>query len=228
MGKRYKKNSALVQLGKRYAYDEAFDILSQFQGAKFDETVNVAIRLGIDTTKADQQVRGATVLPNGVGTKNRVLVFAKGTKASEAQEAGADFVGAEDLVDKINGGWMDFDKVIATPDMMLLISKLGKVLGPRGLMPNPKTGTVTMDVKKAIDEERKGKIEFRAEKAGIIHVPIGKKSFGPQKLKENFKSFMDVVAKMKPQSSKGSYIRSVTVASTMGPGIRLEPNQFSV
>jgi large subunit ribosomal protein L1 len=227
MGKRYEKNMALVELGKKYPTDEAFDILSKFEAAKFDETINLAIRLGVDTTKADQQIRGATVLPNGVGTRNRVLVFAKGNKATEAQEAGADFVGAEDLVEKINGGWMDFDKVIATPDMMLLISKLGKVLGPRGLMPNPKTGTVTMDVKKAIDEERKGKVEFRAEKAGIVQVPIGKKSFGPQKLKENFKAFMDVIAKMKPATSKGSYIKSVTVAATMGPGIRLEPNQFT-
>jgi large subunit ribosomal protein L1 len=227
MSKRYKKNLALVKLGKKYATDEAFEVLSKFEGAKFDETINLAVRLGVDTTKADQQIRGATVLPNGVGKKNIVLVFAKGAKATEAQECGADFVGAEDLVEKINGGWMDFDKVIATPDMMLLSSKLGKVLGPRGVMPNPKTGTVTMDVKRAIEEERKGKVEFRAEKAGIVQVPIGKKSFGPQKLKENFNSFMDVIIRLKPSSSKGSYVRSVTVASTMGPGIRLEPNQFS-
>lgn len=226
MGKRHKKNSALVDKEKRYPMAEAFELIEKFEAPKFDETINVAIRLGIDPKKADQQVRGATVLPNGVGTTNRVLVFAKGPKAVEAQTAGADHVGAEELVEKINGGWMDFDKVIATPDMMLVVSKLGKVLGPRGLMPNPKTGTVTMDVKKAIEEERKGKIEFRAEKSGIVHAPIGKRSFGAQKLQENFMALMDLVGRMKPSTSKGAYFKSVTVSAAMSPGVRMEPNQF--
>ncbi|NCN26807.1 50S ribosomal protein L1 [bacterium] len=227
MGKRHKKNLALLEEGKKYSTPEAFGLLEKFEAPKFDETIHVAIRLGIDPKKADQQVRGATVLPNGVGTTNRVLVFAKGPKATEAQEAGADHVGGDELVEKINGGWMEFDKVIATPDMMLVVSKLGKVLGPRGLMPNPKTGTVTLDVKKAIDEERKGKIEFRAEKAGIVHAPIGKRSFGEDKLRENFMALMEVVGRMKPSTSKGAYFRSVTISAAMSPGIRLEPNQFS-
>jgi len=225
-GKRHRKNLELVTMGKKYSIDEAFDILTKFTGPKFDETVNVAVRLGIDTKQADQQVRGATVLPNGIGNKVRVLVFAKGPKATEAQAAGADFVGAEDLVEKINGGWMDFDKVIATPDMMVAVSKVGKILGPRGLMPNPKTGTVTNDLNKAINDERKGKVEFRAEKAGIVHAPIGKKSFGKDKLKENFGSLLDAIMKMKPSTAKGAFLRSVTISPAMSPGIRLEPNQF--
>lgn len=227
MGKRHKKNLELVTEGKKYLIDEAFDLLNKFQGPKFDETINVAFRLGIDTKQSDQQVRGATVLPNGIGNKVRVLVFAKGPKAQEAQTAGADFVGGDDLVEKINGGWMDFDKVIATPDMMVAVSKVGKILGPRGLMPNPKTGTVTMNVAQAINDERKGKVEFRAEKAGIVHSPIGKRSFGPQKLKENFLALSDQIVKMKPATSKGTYIRSVTISGAMTPGLRLEANQFS-
>lgn len=227
MGKRHKKNLELVTAGKKYLIDEGFEVLNKFQGPKFDETINVAFRLGVDTKQSDQQVRGATVLPNGVGNKVRVLVFAKGPKAVEATTAGADFVGGDDLVEKINGGWMDFDKVIATPDMMVAVSKVGKILGPRGLMPNPKTGTVTMNVSQAISDERKGKVEFRAEKSGIVHSPIGKRSFGPQKLKENFKALSDQIMKMKPATSKGSYIRSVTISGAMTPGVRLEAGQFS-
>jgi large subunit ribosomal protein L1 len=226
-GKRQKKNLELVDILKKYSVDEAFETLEKFQGPKFDETVNVAFRLGIDVKQADQQVRGAAVLPNGLGKKLRVLVFAKGNKAAEATEAGADFVGAEDIVQKISEGWMEFDKVIATPDMMATISKVSRILGPRGLMPNPKLGTVTMDVKKAVEQERKGKVEFRAEKAGIVHVPIGKKSFGKQKLRENFLSILDIVMKQKPSSSKGVYLRSVTLSPAMSPGVRMDTAQLS-
>lgn len=221
--KRLKQNLTLVDATKRYNLEEGFAVLSKFKAAKFDETVNVAFRLGIDTKQGDQQVRGATVLPHGSGNKVRILVFAKGPKATEATAAGADFVGAEDLVEKINSGWMDFDKVIATPDMMVTVSKVGKVLGPRGLMPNPKTGTVTMDVTKAIGEERKGKIEFRAEKAGVVHAIIGKVSFGKDKLQQNFASLFDTILKAKPATSKGTYVKSVTIAPAMGPGVRLDP-----
>jgi len=227
-GKRQKANLALVDREKKYTLTEALEILSKFQGPKFDETINLNVRLGIDVKQADQQVRGATVLPNGVGKKVRVLVFAKGNKATEAEAAGADFVGGDELVTKIQGGWMDFDKVIATPDMMITVSKVGKILGPRGLMPNPKTGTVTLDVTKAIGEERKGKIEFRAEKAGIVHCPIGKKSFGPEKLGENLKSLMETIVRAKPPGAKGAYLKSVTVSAAMSPGIRLDANQFAL
>ena len=227
-GKRHKKNNELVTLGKKYTTDEAFAILAKFQAPKFDETINVAFRLGVDTKQGDQQVRGATVLPNGSGRKVRVLVFAKGAKATEAQTAGADFVGAEDLVEKINGGWMDFYKVIATPDMMVSISKVARILGPRGLMPNPKTGSVTMDVTKAINEERKGKIEFRAEKSGIVHAPIGKRSFGPEKLKENFNALVEQIVKLKPATAKGVYLKSIAINGSMSPGVRLDPGQFAV
>jgi len=227
ISKRHKKNLENVTFGKKYALDEALGIYEKFGSVKFDETVNVALRLGIDVKQSDQQVRGATVLPNGTGKKVKIVVFAKGPKATEAQNAGADFVGAEDLVEKINGGWMDFDKVIASPDMMVAVSKVGKILGPRGLMPNPKTGTVTMDLVKAINEERKGKVEFRAEKAGIVHASIGKRSLGAAKLKENFAALIDAVVKMKPATSKGSFLRSVTISGAMSPGLRLDPNQFS-
>jgi large subunit ribosomal protein L1 len=227
MGKRHNKNLEILEVGKRYTLDEAFGVLEKFSPPKFDETINVAFRLGIDPKQADQQVRGATVLPNGVGRKVRVLVFARAAKAQEATEAGADFVGAEDMVEKISGGWMDFDKVIATPDMMASIAKVARVLGPRGLMPNPKTGTVTMDLKKAIGDERKGKIEFRAEKAGIVHSPIGRRSFGPQKLKENLLALSDMIVRMKPATAKGVYLRSVTISGAMSPGLRIDTAQFS-
>jgi large subunit ribosomal protein L1 len=226
MAKRYVENQSSYDFTKKYNLDEALELLSKFKSAKFDETVNVAFRLGVDTKQSDQQVRGATLLPNGTGKKTRIAVFAKGDKAAEAQNAGADYVGADDLVEKINGGWMDFDKVIATPDMMPVVSKVAKVLGPRGLMPNPKTGTVAADVVKAINEERKGKVEFRAEKAGVVHAPIGKKSFGSEKLKQNLMSLAESILKAKPATSKGVYICSVTIAPTMGPGIKLETSAF--
>lgn len=225
--KRHAKNLASYNSEKKYLADEAFAIVEGFAGTKFDETINVAFRLGVDVKQADQQVRGATTLPNGLGKKVRVVVFAKGPKAQEATDAGADFVGADDLVAKITEGWLDFDKVIATPDMMATISKVSRILGPRGLMPNPKLGTVTLDVTKAINEERKGKIEFRAEKAGIVHAPIGKKSFGKQKLKENFESLIETILRLKPAAAKGTYLKSVTLSGSMSPGVRLETSQFT-
>ena len=191
--------------------------------AKFDEGVDLAIRLGVDPKKPDQMVRGTVVLPNGIGKKVRVLVFAKGQKEKEAQDAGADYVGAEDLVEKIGQGWLDFDKAIATPDMMGTVSKLGKVLGPRGLMPNPKVGTVTFDVGKAVKEIKAGKVEFRVEKAGIVHVPVGKASFGFDRLLENIKALLEVILRVKPPTSKGIYLRSITLSSTMGPGVKIDP-----
>ena len=191
--------------------------------AKFDEGVDLAIRLGVDPKKPDQMVRGTVVLPNGIGKNVRVLVFAKGQKEKEAQDAGADYVGAEDLVEKIGQGWLDFDKAIATPDMMGTVSKLGKVLGPRGLMPNPKVGTVTFDVGKAVKEIKAGKVEFRVEKAGIVHVPVGKASFGFDRLLENIKALLEVILRVKPPTSKGIYLRSITLSSTMGPGVKIDP-----
>jgi len=189
---------------------------------KFDETVDAAINLGVDPKHADQVVRGAVVLPHGMGKTIRLAVFAKGDKAREAEAAGADIVGAEDLAEKIQGGFMDFDKLIATPDMMGVVGRLGKILGPRGLMPNPKIGTVTMDLSRAIKEQKAGKVEFRVEKAGIVHVPFGKASFGPEKLKANFTAIMEVIFKAKPQTAKGVYVKNVTVSTTMGPGIKLD------
>lgn len=191
--------------------------------AKFDEGVDLAIRLGVDPKKADQMVRGTVVLPNGIGKKVRVLVFAKGQKEKEAQEAGADHVGAEDMIEKISQGWLDFDKAIATPDMMGTVSKLGKVLGPRGLMPNPKVGTVTFDVSKAVKEIKAGKVEFKVEKAGILHVPVGKVSFGFDRLFENIKALLEVILRIKPPTSKGVYLRSITLSTTMGPGVKIDP-----
>ncbi len=191
--------------------------------AKFDEGVDLAIRLGVDPKKPDQMVRGTVILPNGIGKKVRVLVFAKGQKEKEAQDAGADYVGAEDLMEKIGQGWLDFDKAIATPDMMGTVSKLGKILGPRGLMPNPKVGTVTFDVGKAVKEIKAGKVEFRVEKAGIVHVPVGKASFGFDRLLENVKALLEVILRVKPPTSKGVYLRSITLSSTMGPGVKIDP-----
>jgi len=194
--------------------------------AKFDETVEVAFRLGIDTKRADQQVRGAVVLPHGTGKTKRVLVFAKGEKAKEAEQAGADYVGDEDLINKVSQGWLDFDVVVATPDMMGQVGKLGRILGPKGLMPNPKTGTVTFDVAKAVQEIKAGKVEYRADKAGIVHVPIGKVSFDTDKLTENLQVLSEALIKAKPAAAKGTYMRSVTVSSTMGPGVRVNPAAF--
>jgi large subunit ribosomal protein L1 len=222
-GKKYSDALGKVEQGKRYTVKEAFDLLPTVSYAKFDETVDVAFNLGVDPKHADQMVRGAVVLPHGIGKTLRVAVLAKGDKAKEAQAAGADFVGAEDLIEKISGGWFDFDKMIATPDMMVAVSKIGKILGPRGLMPNPKLGTVTFDVTKAVKEQKLGKMEYRTEKTGIVHVAIGKKSFGSQKLIENFAVLAQVLMKAKPPTSKGTYLKNITLSSTMSPGISIEP-----
>lgn len=223
-GKHYK--NALTKYDKTQTYEmgEALKNVCEIAGAKFDETVEVHIKLGVDGRHADQQVRGAVVLPNGTGKTKRVLVFAKGAKAQEAEAAGADYVGAEEMAQKIQSeGWFEFDAVVATPDMMGVVGRLGKVLGPKGLMPNPKSGTVTMDVEKALHEIKAGKVEYRLDKQNIIHAAIGKVSFGPEKLLENMNTLMEAVVKAKPAAAKGQYLRSVTVASTMGPGVKVNP-----
>ena len=227
IGKKYKESAALVEKAKLYDPDEAVALVCQTAKAKFDETIELHIRLGVDSRHADQQVRGAIVLPNGTGKTVRTLVFARGDKATAAQEAGADYVGAEDLAAKIQGGWFDFDVVIATPDMMGVIGRLGKVLGPKGLMPNPKAGTVTPDVARAVKEAKAGKIEYRLDKTNIIHCPIGKASFGPDKINENLKALIGAVIKAKPAAAKGQYIKSCVLASTMGPGIKINYAKFS-
>ena len=221
MGKKWKAAKAAVG-DKLYGLQEAIEVVKRTAYAKFDETVEIALRLGVDPKRSDQMVRGSVVLPHGTGVKVRVLVFAKGEKEKEAWDAGAEIVGGDDLVEKVKGGWLEFDKAIATPDMMGNVGKLGKVLGPRGLMPNPKTGTVTFEVAKAISDIRKGRVEFKIEKAGIVHVRIGKVSFEANKLRENGAMLLDSVMKAKPASSKGRYLKSVTVTSTMGPGIPLD------
>lgn len=222
-GKKYQDSSKLIDKTKLYDPAEGLNVVVQTAKAKFDETIEAHFRLGVDSRHADQQVRGAVVLPHGTGKKVRVLVFAKGAKADEAQAAGADYVGAEDLVAKIQGeSWFDFDVIVATPDMMGLVGRLGKVLGPKGLMPNPKAGTVTMDVKKAIDDLKAGKIEYRLDKTNIIHCVIGKASFGAEKLGENYATLYDAIVKAKPASAKGQYIKSIVVTSTMGPGVRFK------
>lgn len=222
-GKKYSDALGKLQFGKSYLVNEAFDLLPEISYAKFDETVDVAYSLGVDPKHSDQMVRGAVVLPHGIGKSVRVAVLAKGDKAKEAEAAGAEFVGADDLIEKISGGWLDFDKMIATPDMMVAISKVGKILGPRGLMPNPKLGTVTFDVGKAVKEQKLGKIEYRTEKAGIVHVIIGKKSFGSQKLRENFNALTATIFRAKPPTSKGTYMKHITVSATMSPGIAIDP-----
>ncbi len=222
-GKTYRNIKVKLDTAKRYELDEALEVISKSPAAKFDESVDMALRLGVNPKHSDQMVRGAVVLPNGTGKSVRVLVFAKGEKEKEAQDAGADYVGAEDLVEKINGGWLEFDKAIATPDIMGLVSKLGKLLGPRGLMPNAKVGTVTFDVARAISELKAGKVDFRVDKNGILHVPVGKVSFGAQKLKDNVMALLEMVMKIKPASSKGTYLRGVAISSTMGPGIKIDP-----
>lgn len=227
MAKRGKKYQAALEKfdqNSTFSIEEAIKLAKETHVANFDASVEVAFRLGIDTRKNDQQIRGALVLPHGTGKSQRVLVFAKGDKAKEAEAAGADYVGEAELAQKINGGWFDFDVIVATPDMMGEVGKLGRVLGPKGLMPNPKTGTVTMDVTKAVQEIKAGKVEYRAEKAGIIHVGIGKVSFTEEQLVENFKAIHDALEKAKPSSSKGVYFKSVTVSSTMGPGITVDPS----
>ena len=221
-GKKYQEVAKQIE-DKLYEVEEAIDLAKKTATAKFDETVEFAVKLGVDPKHADQQVRGAVVLPHGTGKTNRVLVFAKGDKLKEAEAAGADYVGAEELVTKIQGGWADFDVAVATPDMMGLVGRLGKILGPKGLMPNPKVGTVTLDVARAINEIKAGKIECRTDKAGNIHAPIGKVSFDSEKLVENFYTLMDTLIKVKPSAAKGQYVRSVTVSTTMGPGIKINP-----
>ena len=224
MGKNYIESTKLVDRSALYTPSEAMGLVIKTSKAKFDETIEVHVRLGVAPRHADQQVRGAVVLPHGTGKTVRVLVFAKGDKAKEAEAAGADFVGAEELVDKIQKeNWFDFDVVVATPDMMGVVGRLGRVLGPKGLMPNPKSGTVTFDVTKALADIKAGKVEYRVDKTAIVHVGVGKKSFGEQKLQENFNTLMEAIVKAKPAAAKGQYIKSVTVASTMGPGIKINP-----
>ena len=225
-GKKYVESAKLIDRTKLYDTAEALELAIKGATAKFDETVELHVRLGVDSRHADQQVRGAVVLPNGTGKSVRVAVFAKGDKVDAALAAGAEYVGAEDLMEKIQGGFMDFDVCIASPDMMGLVGRLGKVLGPRGLMPSPKAGTVTPDVAKAVTEAKAGKIEYRLDKTNIIHCPIGKVSFGGEKLKENLDTLMDAIVKAKPAATKGQYIKSVTVASTMGPGVKINANKF--
>lgn len=226
-GKKYVESAKLVDRSKLYTVSEALALVAQTAKAKFDETVEVHIKLGVDSRHADQQVRGAVVLPHGTGKTIRILAFAKGEKAKEAEAAGADFVGAEELVSKIqNENWFDYDVVVATPDMMGVVGRLGKVLGPKGLMPNPKAGTVAMDLSKAIAEIKAGKIEYRLDKTNIIHCPFGKVSFGGEKLEENFKTLLDAVVKAKPAAAKGQYLKSIVVTSTMGPGIKVNPSSL--
>ena len=225
--KRYTEAAALIENGKLYSAEEAIELVKKTSNVKFDASVDVAFNLGLDVRQADQQLRGAVVLPHGTGKTKRVLVFAKGAKADEAQAAGADFVGGEELIPRIqNDGWLDFDVVVATPDMMGVVGRLGRVLGPKGLMPNPKAGTVTMDVTKAIDDIKAGKIEYRLDKANIIHVPVGKASFTEEQLVENFNALMGAINKAKPAAVKGAYLKSVTLTSTMGPGVKVNPTKL--
>ncbi|AXF56641.1 50S ribosomal protein L1 [Salicibibacter kimchii] len=227
-GKKFIDAQKQVDTSHDYAPVEALELVQKVAPANFDETVEVAVRLGVDPRKADQQIRGAVVLPHGTGKTKRVLVFAKGEKAKEAEEAGADIVGEEELVNRIQQGWLDFDVVVATPDMMAQVGKLGRVLGPRGLMPNPKTGTVTMDVAQAVNEIKAGKVEYRVEKAGNIHVPIGKVSFDAQQLNENLNTVIDTLVKAKPSAAKGVYVRNISVASSMGPGVKVTTSGVKV
>jgi large subunit ribosomal protein L1 len=227
-GKKYLEASKLVDRLKAYPIAEAIGLAKETNFAKFDATLEVAFRLGVDPKKADQQIRGAVVLPNGTGKTQRVLVFAKGEKVKEAEAAGADYVGDAEYINKIQQGWFDFDVIVATPDMMGEVGKLGRVLGPKGLMPNPKTGTVTFDVTRAINEIKAGKVEYRVDKSGNIHVPIGKASFENEKLVENFNTIFETLQKVKPSAAKGTYMKNVTVASTMGPGVKVDPSSVAV
>ena len=225
-GKKYTDSFKLIDRSKQYDPEEAVSLVKQTAKAKFDETVEISVRLGVDPRHADQQVRGAVVLPNGTGKKVTVLVIAKGDKAAEATAAGAEYVGAEDMIAKIQGGWFDFDVVVATPDMMGLVGRLGRVLGPKGLMPNPKSGTVSMDVAKAVHDIKAGKVEYRVDKTAIIHCPVGKASFTETQLAENLRTLMEAIIKAKPAAAKGTYIRSAVLSSTMGPGIKLKSLKF--
>lgn len=225
-GKKYQEAAKLVDRSKQYDITEAIALLKEAAKAKFDETVEVAFRLGVDPKHADQNIRGAVVLPHGTGRTQKVLVFAKGEKAKEAEAAGADYIGDADIIAKINDGWFDFDVIVATPDMMAEVGKLGRVLGPKGLMPNPKTGTVTFEVEKAVNEIKAGKVEYRVDKASNLHVPIGKISFDNEKLVENFNTIIDTIVKIKPQSAKGTYLRNVSITSTMGPGVKIDVSSY--
>ncbi|MGY4691833.1 50S ribosomal protein L1 [Salibacterium sp. K-3] len=227
-GKKYQDAVKLIDKEQEYNTEEAIELVKKTSIANFDETVEAAVRLGLDPRKNDQQLRGAVVLPHGTGKTQRVLVFAKGDKAQEAEQAGADYVGEEDLVNQVQQGWFDFDVVIATPDMMAQVGKLGKILGPKGLMPNPKTGTVTMDVTKAVEEVKAGKVEYRVDKSGNIHAPIGKISFETEKLAENFKALVDALVKAKPAAAKGTYVKNTAVASTMGPGVSVSTSTLNL
>ena len=222
-GKKYRESKKNVDTQSRHSFDDAIKLAVDGAYAKFDETVDLAVRLGVDPRHADQMVRGTVVLPNGLGKEVKVCVFAKGEKEKEALDAGADVVGNDELIDKIKEGWLEFDKAIATPDMMGSVGKIGKILGPRGLMPNAKTGTVTFDVAKAIEELKAGKIDFRVEKAGIVHVPMGKVSFGVEKLSQNISAFIDTILRLKPASSKGTYVKGIAISTTMGPGFKIDP-----
>ena len=222
-GKKYLEVLKRVDTTKKYELEEGVRLVQDSSFSKFDESIDIAIRLGIDPRKADQMVRGTVILPHGIGKEVKVLAFAKGEKEKEAREAGADFIGAEDLIDKIKGGWLEFDKAVATPDMMSLVGRIGKILGPRGLMPNPKVGTVTMDVGRVVTELKAGKVEYRADKTGIVHVTVGRISFSLEKIVENITSLLEVIIKAKPPSSKGVYMRGIALASTMGPGIKIDP-----
>jgi large subunit ribosomal protein L1 len=227
-GKRILAAKAKVSTNKRYTLKEAAEMVVAMPAPKFDETVDLAVRLGVNPAHADQMVRGSVVLPNGLGKSVRVLVFAKGEKEKEALEAGADLIGNDEIIEKIKGGWLEFDRVIATPDMMGSVGKIGKILGPRGLMPNPKVGTVTFEVANAVKELKTGKVEFRVEKAGIIHSPVGKVSFGAEKLSENASALLETIIKLKPASSKGIYIKSISLSSTMCAGVRIDPLDFKI
>jgi len=222
-GKKYEEARAKIDRNKRYTFEEAVKLALDTSYAKFDESVDVAVVLGVDPRHADQMVRGSVVLPHGTGKSPRVVVFAKGDKAKEAEAAGADYVGAEDLIKKIQEGWLDFDKAVATPDMMPLVGRIGKILGPRGLMPSAKTGTVTWDVAKAVQDIKSGKVDFKVDRAGVVHVPIGRVSFGQEKLLENLAAFFDALMRAKPSAAKGQYIKSITLSTTMGPGIKVDP-----
>jgi len=223
LGKKYSEARKKIDREKKYDMDEALELLPQISFAKFDETVELACRLGVDPRHADQMVRGSVALPNGLGKEVKIVVFAKGQKEKEAEEAGADFIGAEDLIEKIQKGWLGFDKAVATPDMMGAVSKLGKILGPRGLMPNPKVGTVTFDIAKTVKEMKAGRVEFRVDKAGNLHVPVGKLGFGKEKIIENINSLIEAVIRLKPPSSKGAYFKGLAVCTTMSPGIKIDP-----
>ena len=227
-GKKYRDARAKVDASIRYGLNEAIDAVLSMHCAKFDETVDLAVVLGVDPRKADQNVRSSVVLPHGTGRTQRVLAIAKGEKAKEAEDAGADYVGAEDAIEKIKGGWLDFDKVVATPDMMSMVGRIGKILGPRGMMPNAKTGTVTFDVARAVNEIKAGKVDFRVDKGGVVHVPLGKVSFGSNKIRENFAALAETLLRVKPSTSKGVYVRSVALSTTMGPGVKVDPTEVKV